>query len=197
LRSGNYTQGRSRLAGFDLSQKQWQYCCLGVACELYQEHVGGLPVQILDGEKQYDRQNSHLPEKVRKWLGFKETAAALLKRSPRRTAVIAEPTGFVEVNATRRQIRCNDRTRPTATWWTPTTTATSRSRRSPTSSKRGRYAIAQDRPSAPLTELIEEGQIPAKRVGTGRGRSACARPPWMRISTSLTTVLLASRLRLS
>jgi hypothetical protein len=82
LRSGNYTQGRSRLAGFDLSQKQWQYCCLGVACELYQEHVGGLPVEIRDGEKLYDRQNSHLPEKVRKWLGFKEDGGSFVEALP-------------------------------------------------------------------------------------------------------------------
>ncbi len=84
LRSGNYTQGRGKLAQWRDGEKGFKYCCLGVACELYQRHVGGLSIDtIKDGEEKiYDREHSHLPEKVRKWLGFKDCGGEFVESLP-------------------------------------------------------------------------------------------------------------------
>jgi len=71
LRSGRYVQGRGVLAVKPTAGGDWKYCCLGVACEVYQAHVGGLKVEIIgESEKRYDGCNSHLPKRVEQWLGF-------------------------------------------------------------------------------------------------------------------------------
>jgi len=44
LRSGKYVQGRKALACKD--GEEWKYCCLGVACELWQEIYGNLKEEI-------------------------------------------------------------------------------------------------------------------------------------------------------
>lgn len=71
LRSGEYEQCQNSLhkqdaCGFD------QYCCLGVACEVYQQHVGDLDIatHTLDDEKTYDGEFATLPHKVAKWLNI-------------------------------------------------------------------------------------------------------------------------------
>ena len=61
LRSGEYQQGRSALC------EGGQYCCLGVACEVYQKHVGDLLVEGSD-QKRYDGEFAGLPDKVAEWL---------------------------------------------------------------------------------------------------------------------------------
>jgi hypothetical protein len=69
LRSGKYKQGRDRLKTND------RYCCLAVACEVYQENVGGLTVDTYheyDYEfTRYNTQKHYLPEAVKVWLGWK------------------------------------------------------------------------------------------------------------------------------
>ncbi len=74
LRSGKYKQG-----AFTLHRKN-KFCCLGVACELYQREVGGLEIKkeikeflVDDGYREdicvcYDGDSYLLPNKVRNWL---------------------------------------------------------------------------------------------------------------------------------
>jgi hypothetical protein len=82
LRSNHYTQGRGKLASRGDGDSGWKYCCLGVACELYQVHVGGLSIDASGKFKTYDREESHLPEKVRKWLGFDGNGGEFVERQP-------------------------------------------------------------------------------------------------------------------
>lgn len=82
LRSGRYIQGRSKLASRKDGEKDFTYCCLGVACELYQVHVGGLDIYDTGLSKHYDREVSHLPLKVRKWLGFKDSGGEFITPLP-------------------------------------------------------------------------------------------------------------------
>lgn len=65
LRSGRYKQGKGHLRTKD------EYCCLGVACELYIEAGGHLSVQEDDGGVyHYDYEHALLPGTVREWLGL-------------------------------------------------------------------------------------------------------------------------------
>jgi hypothetical protein len=83
LRSGRYTQGRGKLAAKEHSEGDFCYCCLGVACELYQVHVGGLRITVTgSGVKSYDGDDTHLPEKVREWLGFECKGGAFVSPLP-------------------------------------------------------------------------------------------------------------------
>jgi hypothetical protein len=89
LRSGEYLQGRSRLAaqvhkaGSPL-EKEWRYCCLGVACELaaaqddtIQASIEGQDDTIqasIEGYrlliKRFDGTGLFLPYSVQRWLGI-------------------------------------------------------------------------------------------------------------------------------
>lgn len=73
LRSGKYKQGRDYLhkTGPD------RFCCLGVACDLYQKAVGGLTEQKSDYEVRYDDNGTSLPDPVMKWLGIKSACGSL------------------------------------------------------------------------------------------------------------------------
>jgi hypothetical protein len=65
LRSGKFKQGRYTLRRFD------SYCCLGVACEIYQDEVGDLDLnKDHTGRWQYNEKISDLPAKVQHWLGL-------------------------------------------------------------------------------------------------------------------------------
>lgn len=75
LRSGKYKQAKEVLSD------RKGYCCLGVACEVYQKKVGDLVIDRLsvgsvEGKKvkcvSYDNEKYTLPDKVRKWLGLSE-----------------------------------------------------------------------------------------------------------------------------
>lgn len=66
LESGEYKQGRFKLHLND------QWCCLGVACDIYQKFgPGDLQVDLdqIDGVH-YDGHNGMLPLKVSTWLGL-------------------------------------------------------------------------------------------------------------------------------
>jgi hypothetical protein len=92
LRSGNYAQGRCELASkkFGDPDSRFCYCCLGVACDLYQRHVGDLPARISGNRKVYERyDDTHLPERVRKWLGFRSCGGEL-------TAKVTFPQGHYD-----------------------------------------------------------------------------------------------------
>lgn len=67
LRSGEYQQGVAFL------KRNNRYCCLGVACEVYQKHVGDLGISLgtTDADPtSFDNEMCHLPEKVCEWLGL-------------------------------------------------------------------------------------------------------------------------------
>lgn len=71
LRSGKYEQGRTNL------NSRNKFCCLGVACEVYQEHVGGLEVKEItnsDGQRvvTYNGHNALTPQIVKSWLGLRD-----------------------------------------------------------------------------------------------------------------------------
>ena len=67
LRSGDYKQTKGLLSdGF-------RHCCLGVACEVYQAEVGDLRVDRRSGITRYDGEDSRLPLRVARWLGFQES----------------------------------------------------------------------------------------------------------------------------
>lgn len=74
LRSGQYSQVRSYL------HTEKGYCCLGIACELYQEEIGDLTIEMdKAGLTRYNSHDSVLPQKVRKWLGLKGTTGGYTK----------------------------------------------------------------------------------------------------------------------
>lgn len=76
LRSGEYKQGKGVLHA--KTKRGDRFCCLGVACDLYQKHGPG---DLIVTERishdlskdyvnyKYDDQTGHLPEKVKEWLG--------------------------------------------------------------------------------------------------------------------------------
>ena len=75
LRSGKYTQGKSRLA-YHNTEGHLYYCCLGVACDLAVKE--GLPIRVksvnlCNGAKAfvYDDNRSTLPDTVLHWLGLR------------------------------------------------------------------------------------------------------------------------------
>lgn len=72
LESGEYAQGRCRLQNGDNT-----FCCLGVACEVYQKHVGNLIIEKVIEDRDasltyftYDGAHNTLPNRVQKWLGL-------------------------------------------------------------------------------------------------------------------------------
>lgn len=71
LESGEYPQARTFLCTLEDGQPVG-YCCFGVACELYQQHVGGLTVEDNDYARTYNHSyDSGLcipPKVVRDWL---------------------------------------------------------------------------------------------------------------------------------
>lgn len=79
LRSGEYMQGTGNLCKVDTDGNK-EYCCLGVACEMYQKHGPGDlevhpssdyvddDVMKIDNSIRYGESNSYLPYKVVAWL---------------------------------------------------------------------------------------------------------------------------------
>ena len=80
LRSGEFTQGKMRLAqcatfGPEVGS-QWEYCCLGVACEIALRHGVVMAVNVQSSgsyaAKDYDNNKVTLPRSVQQWLGIRE-----------------------------------------------------------------------------------------------------------------------------
>ena len=74
LRSGKYTQGQLCLRR--TVEGESTFCCLGVACDLYAQEVGGKwgaidrPGAIYFTDPNNDIVSSFLPPSVTKWLGI-------------------------------------------------------------------------------------------------------------------------------
>ncbi len=85
LKSGEYKQVKHVLCELDDEHNLVGHCCLGVACELYQEEVGGLDIKIdkemIDGRfvtfadfnpGEFTQGVTVLPECVGEWLGLND-----------------------------------------------------------------------------------------------------------------------------
>ena len=94
LRSGQYRQGQGWLHTREENGVD-SFCCLGVACDLYQRQTGdqiGAPSgQPWEGKViAYDGQEAHLPDKVKNWLGLSTEAG---------TFVVAKcPDSLIDMN---------------------------------------------------------------------------------------------------
>jgi hypothetical protein len=62
LRSGEYAQGKMALR-----TTQNEFCCMGVACDIYQKEVGDLDVKVESEAYTYDDLNGYMPLKVAEW----------------------------------------------------------------------------------------------------------------------------------
>jgi hypothetical protein len=79
LRSGEYEQGRERLHSLDRSDpdnEKHTYCCLGVACEVFNRENVDEPLELRQATRDrhnyivsYDGEPSVLPARVARWLG--------------------------------------------------------------------------------------------------------------------------------
>ena len=69
LDASSYPQGIEYLA--HRVDGEWRYCCLGVACEVYREVVGALPVEEGHGPRAYAGEIRYLPEEVQKAFAFR------------------------------------------------------------------------------------------------------------------------------
>lgn len=67
LRSGEYEQGKFSLCKVSPIRGE-SYCCLGVACEVYQKHIGGLTIHQYDSVRTYQGSAVSLPGIVAEWL---------------------------------------------------------------------------------------------------------------------------------
>lgn len=85
LRSGYYNQGYLTLCRIKEDNCEY-YCCLGVACELYQKYEGGLIIKfesfddISVSRKEYNGASVFLPPIVRTWLGIRQDDGGFYKR---------------------------------------------------------------------------------------------------------------------
>ena len=69
LRSGEYTKGRGQLHNGNTNS----YCCLGVACMVYQKDRGDLDIVIGSGDyagSTFNGEVTSLPHAVQQWLGL-------------------------------------------------------------------------------------------------------------------------------
>ena len=66
LRSGKYKQGKGKLC-----DSTGNHCCLGIACRVYEEEIGGLKITSLGASMDFDGCYFWLPSKVQKWLGLR------------------------------------------------------------------------------------------------------------------------------
>jgi hypothetical protein len=81
LESGEYEQGRYRLASRDEESGIISYCCLGVACDVAMKNGVQMEVTETQVEGQivlnYDGRRDSLPPAVRNWLGISDRDPAI------------------------------------------------------------------------------------------------------------------------
>lgn len=107
LRSGEYQQTPQRLCSLGEDGEPLGYCCLGVACEVYQKHEKRLAVRN-DQEEQYrfyDNCSGVTPGVVRDWLGLRnahggpddvESTISLVELNDRDKKTFAEIADILE-----------------------------------------------------------------------------------------------------
>lgn len=108
LRSGEYQQGHGCLAK-QYEGDDWQYCCLGVACEVFLKNGGELEVESNTytsfinerayQKKQYNGTRISLPSPVQEWLQI--DCAGLFERDSERGTLVKlndlEGKSFAEI----------------------------------------------------------------------------------------------------
>lgn len=90
LRSGEYLQTTGTLRRNTSDGPR--YCCLGVACEVYQKHVGDLEVKpsIFGQMTNFDEQSSILPVKVQAWLDMNSHGSFELQEGDKQPAWVKD-----------------------------------------------------------------------------------------------------------
>lgn len=75
LRSGEYQQSTRDLCTLDVAGEPIGHCCLGVACEVYQQHEEGLVTEDHPSGRQrlYSEYGHVTPGVVRDWLGLRNS----------------------------------------------------------------------------------------------------------------------------
>lgn len=83
LRSGKYKKGTGFLHQYlhhADAESTDEYCCLGVACELFDKaNPGVLKKQVTNLCAKYDEHSAHLPPPVVEWLGLTERWGQLVE----------------------------------------------------------------------------------------------------------------------
>lgn len=73
LRSGEFTQGKNRLAASNLKNGAVEYCCLGVLCEVAVRNGANVTKASKDGhEVSYDNRSQWLPNSIANWAGLED-----------------------------------------------------------------------------------------------------------------------------
>lgn len=93
LRSGKYNQTQSRLHDND------GYCCLGVACDLYNKENPGIlhveEMKLIDGFKtRYNGLSTVLPDQVTVWLGLAQCDGDYKESGQRMSLVEKNDNGY-------------------------------------------------------------------------------------------------------
>lgn len=64
LKSGEFKQAYDKLKGYDPRTGEVGYCCLGVACVVYERETGNAVDEL--------NSDNYLPARVQKWLGLRK-----------------------------------------------------------------------------------------------------------------------------
>lgn len=112
LESGEYTQGKGALCA------DGKFCCLGVACDLYTKHVGGMERYDKKGYVFFvwtsedgfrHREDTLLPDPVRQWLGLRDKIGMLGESHPQ---AVRSLTGLNDTGSTFTEIAEIIKSRP-------------------------------------------------------------------------------------
>lgn len=101
LESGRFRQGRERLKRVTLGA--YEYCCLGVACEVAMDNGAPVVETLIDGSIKFNGSIGYLPEEVQDWLGVDDEDPALDSRTSAAQANDGKGMRFTEIAALVRQ----------------------------------------------------------------------------------------------
>lgn len=88
LRSGEYPQGTCYL------NRDGKFCCLGVACELYQKETGALTVRENNSIVTYQGLDGALPNLVKDWLGLSSVTGSFYELNITESLAGKNDSGF-------------------------------------------------------------------------------------------------------
>ena len=89
LRSGEYSQGKSKLRRKESDEKD-SFCCLGVLCELAVKK-GIIPpaLEEMNGVFTYDEHDTLLPDRVVAWAGLKSDSGGFYREIKGKDSLVA------------------------------------------------------------------------------------------------------------
>lgn len=97
LESGQFRQGRERLKRAGLGA--YEYCCLGVACELAMANGAPVLETFIDDTIRFNDEIGYLPEAVQDWLGIPDEDPALDGHVSAAQANDGRGMSFIEIAA--------------------------------------------------------------------------------------------------